>query len=94
MRPDVRDLAARHAFDGALVLIRGLRYPDYESAAIENPVDLTSGATIYVWDKSAEVRAAAVRAYPDRPVWIVEGPTVTHGRYRIVDGPLSGALPR
>ena len=91
MRPDIRELASTHAFDGGLVLIRGRRGPDYGSAAVENPVDLTSPAPIYAWDRSAEVRAALLRAFPNRPVWIVEGPTITKAGYRVVQGPLPAA---
>jgi hypothetical protein len=88
MRPDIRELASQHRFDGALVLIRGPRGPDYASAAIENPVDLTSQSTIYVRDLNPETRAAVLRAFPNRAVWIVEGPTVTKSRYRVVEGPI------
>jgi hypothetical protein len=88
MRPDIRELAREHRFDGALVLIRGPRGPDYASAAVENPVDLTSRSTIYVRDLNPETRAAVLRAFPNRPIWIVEGPTVTKSRYRVVKGPI------
>ena len=81
-------LAREHGFDGALVLIRGPRGPDYASAAVENPVDLTSHAAIYVRDLNPETRAAVLRAFPNRAVWIVEGPTVTKSRYRVVEGPI------
>ncbi len=89
MRADVRSLAARYNFTGALVLIRGERFPDYASAAAENPIDLRSPETIYAWDRSADVRAETLRAYADRPVWIVEGPSLTQSGYRVVAGPLS-----
>ena len=79
---------SEHRFDGALVLIRGPRSPDYASAAVENPVDLTSRSTIYVRDLNPETRAAVLQAFPNRPVWIVEGPTVTKSRYHVVEGPI------
>jgi 4-amino-4-deoxy-L-arabinose transferase-like glycosyltransferase len=88
MRPDIRALAAQHGFADDLVLVRGRRFPDYASAFAENPVDLTSKVPIYAWDRDAEVRAAVVRVYGDRRVWIVDGPTVTGDGYRVVDGPL------
>ena len=94
MRPGVRELARQHSFDGALVLIRGARRPDYASAIVENPVDLTSGAAIYVWDRDPATRDAVLRAFPNRPVWIVEGPSVTKSRYRVVEGPLPAAAAR
>ena len=58
------------------------------SAAIYNPLDLHADAPIYVWDRSEEVRNKILSLYPDRPVWVLEGPTVTHGGYRIAAGPL------
>ena len=33
--------------------------------------------------------AEVLSAYADRKVWIIEGPTVTHGGYRVVAGPLT-----
>jgi hypothetical protein len=89
MRADVRELAAEHHFGKSLVLIRGDRFPDYMSAAIYNPLDLRADAPIYVWDRNEEVRSKVLSLYPDRPVWVLEGPTVTHAGYRIAAGPLT-----
>ena len=89
MRADVRELASQHHFGKSLVLIRGDRFPDYMSAAIYNPLDLRADAPIYVWDRNEEVRSKILSLYPDRPVWVLEGPTVTHAGYRIAAGPLT-----
>jgi len=43
---------------------------------------------VYVRDRSPEVRAQALQAYADRPVWIVEGPSITGGGYEVIAGPL------
>jgi hypothetical protein len=88
MRPDVRELAEERNFGRSLVLVRGRRHPDYASAAAYNPLDLRADAPVYAWDVSPEVRAEVVRAYADRPVWIIEGPTVTGDGFRVVEGPL------
>jgi 4-amino-4-deoxy-L-arabinose transferase-like glycosyltransferase len=88
MRPDVRELAKERNFGRSLVLVRGRRHPDYASAAAYNPLDLRADAPLYAWDVSPEVRAEVVRAYADRPVWILEGPTVTGDGFRVVEGPL------
>jgi hypothetical protein len=88
MRPDMRMLAAEHQFGRDLVLIRGNRFPDYASAAIENPIDLSSDSTIYAWDRSLAVRAELLRAYPDRRVWFVDGPSITGSGFRVASGPL------
>jgi hypothetical protein len=89
MRPDVRQLARQHEFGRSLVLVRGARHPDYASAAVYNPIDLHADAPIYAWDASPEIRAALLRAYPDRPVWILDGPSLTGGAYSVVAGPLA-----
>ena len=95
MRPGVRALASQYGFAHDLVLVRGDRHPDYASAAAENPIDLRSDpATIYAWDRSADVRAAVVAAYPDRRVWVIEGPSLSGRGYRLVAGPLApGTVP-
>jgi hypothetical protein len=92
MRPDVRELAAQNHFGKSLVLVRGDRFPDYMSAAIYNPIDLHSDTPVYVWDRSEEVRNKILSLYPDRPVWVLEGPTVTHAGYRIAAGPLRAGV--
>jgi hypothetical protein len=88
MRPDVRTLSQERSFGRSLVLVRGERFPDYASAAIYNPLDLTSDAPVFVWDQDASVRAKILSVYPDRPTWIVEGPSITHAGYRVAAGPL------
>jgi hypothetical protein len=89
MSPAMREFVSAHPLDSALVLVRGRRHPDYHEAALENPLDLThSSRTIFAWDRTAEVRRAAVAAYPTRPVYIVDGPTITGAGFRIVAGPL------
>jgi hypothetical protein len=91
MRPDMRVLAVEHRFGRDLVLVRGNRSPDYASAAIENPIDLSSDSTIYAWDRSAAVRAELLRAYPDRRVWLVDGPSITGSAFRVAGGPFQAA---
>lgn len=85
MRPDVRKLAATHDFTGDLVLVRGDDFPDWASAAVYNPVDLTSDETVYAWDRDPETRAALRAAYPGRRIRVIEGPSITGAGYRLVD---------
>jgi 4-amino-4-deoxy-L-arabinose transferase-like glycosyltransferase len=89
MRPDVRRLAAQHNFGKSLVLIRGEQFPDFASAAIYNPIDLKAAAPVFAWDQTAELRTEVLKLYSDRPVWIINGPTVTKAGYQIVEGPIS-----
>jgi hypothetical protein len=94
MRADVRDLARDDRLTNALVLVRGRRHPDYASAAIYNPIDLHSRAPVFAWDASEEIRERVLEAYASRPVWIVDGPSLTRQGYRLVAGPLSADAAR
>lgn len=87
MHPDVPALAAQHQFGRSLVLIRGERHPDFASAVIYNPLDLNADAPIYAWDKTPEARLQAIHAYPDRPIWVLDGPSRTGQGFRVVSGP-------
>jgi 4-amino-4-deoxy-L-arabinose transferase-like glycosyltransferase len=91
MRADVRALSVDPVMQGSLVLVQGRRHPDFASAAVYNPIDLKSRAPVFAWDRGPAVRAQLRRAYPDRAVWILEGPTRTGAAYRLVSGPLSWA---
>lgn len=95
IRADVRTLTATEAFGRSLVLVRGTRHRDFAAAAIYNPLDLHADAPVFAWDRSAEVRAALLRAYPDRTVWMLDGGTLTGGAFKVVAGPLppGSALP-
>lgn len=96
MRPDVRRLAAEHEFGRSLVLVRGRRFPDYASAAIYNPLDPMGDAPVYIWDRDPDITRAALLAYEDRPVWIIDGPSVTGAGFAVAAGPMPAAwlLPR
>jgi hypothetical protein len=87
MRPDVRNLAIANSFGRSLILIRGESHPDYSSAAIYNPLDLNADEPIYAWDRDSSTRELLVRYYSDRPVWILNGPTITRDGYTIVQSP-------
>ncbi len=89
MRPDIRQLASSVPFGQSLVLVRGCRHPDYASAATYNPLDLEADVPVYAWDVDAATQAQVIRAYQDRPVWIVDGPTVTHRGFEVRAGPLT-----
>ncbi len=88
MRPDVRVIAAQKQFGNSLVLVRGKRHPDYHSAAVYNPIDLRAAQPIYAWDRGADSRARVLDAYPNRPVWILDGPSVTRDSFH-VSGPFT-----
>lgn len=87
MRPDIRQLNSEYDFGKSLVLIRG-NYPDYQSAWVYNPLDPYADKPIYAFDRNSFVRAQLINAYPDRRIWIIEGPSITRGPFKIVEGPL------
>jgi Dolichyl-phosphate-mannose-protein mannosyltransferase len=89
MRPDIIELASGHSFGTSLVLIRGSEHPDYASAWVYNPLNPYAAGPVYAWDRNPEVRAQLLRAYSDRPIWLVDGPSITDKGFRIIAGPLS-----
>jgi 4-amino-4-deoxy-L-arabinose transferase-like glycosyltransferase len=89
MRPDIQKLAREYDFGKSLVLIRGDSHPDYASAWVFNPLDPYADSPIYAWDRDLQLRAQILEAYRDRQVWLVDGPTITRGGYKVVQGPLS-----
>ena len=92
MHPDIRELARSHDFGTSIVLVRGNRHPDYHSAATYNPLDLRAAQPIYAWDCDSTTRAAVLAAYPGRPVWYVDGPTLTGNGFVVTAGPLPNPL--
>lgn len=88
MRPDVRSLAKEYNFKNSLILIRGDWHPDYMSAWIYNPLDFHADMPIFAWDKNREVRIKLLKAYSDRSVWIVDGPSITNDGFKVLAGPL------
>lgn len=91
MRPDIRYLAKEHRFGDSLVLVRGEEFPDYASAAVYNPLNIHSHAPVYVRDVNSDVRQEILGAYADRPIWIVNGPSITGVGFEVIAGPLSRA---
>lgn len=88
LRPDIRYLAKTYNFGKSLVLVEGVSRPDYASAAVYNPLDLHADAPVYAWDQNSEVRSQLLKAYADRPVWLVAGPTVTGAGFKVLEGPI------
>lgn len=89
MQPDIQTLSSTWHFGKSLVLVRGESFPDYASAVIYNPLDWKAAQPIYAWDRDEAARNALLAAYLDRPVWIIEGPSLTHNGYRVIAGPLA-----
>lgn len=88
MKPDIQQLSKEYNFGKSLVLIKGSEHPDYQSAWIHNPLNFEGDAPIYAFDRTPEIRNELLRSYGDRQVWIVDGPTLANGEYRIERGPV------
>ena len=87
-RPDIASLSKEYRFGRSLVLVQG-DDSDYLSAWIYNPLDFSADVPIYAWNRNSEIRGKLLKAYSDRPIWIVDGPSITHGSFMVNDGPLS-----
>jgi hypothetical protein len=85
MRPDVRELARQIPFGNDLVLVRGDGHPDYSSAWVNNPLSFDRPGPVYAHWKP-ELAERLWKAFPDRNVWLLDGPTRTKAGYQ-VQGP-------
>ncbi len=89
MRPDIVKLATEAHFGDGLIVVSGRELPDYASAATYNPLSLRDRVPVYVRHTTASSDSAAVVAFPDRAVWLVDGPTISGTGYVVRAGPLS-----
>jgi len=87
--PGIQALSREYRFGKSLVLVRGSEYQDYQSAWTLNPVNFDGDAPIYAFDRDAAVRSRLLQAYRDRQVWVVDGPSIADGEYRVAAGPLA-----
>ena len=77
MRPDIRLLLSEKATGADLLLIRGEDHPDLNSAIVYTSIDPYGGGPVIALDKNADVRRQLLDAYPDRSVWLIDGPSRT-----------------
>lgn len=95
MQPGIERLARANNFGKSLVIIRGANHPDYQSAWIYSSFDPEESAPIYAFDVSPEVYQRLTQTYSDRPIWVVNGPTLTgDGSYQVSAAPLQGGQMR
>jgi hypothetical protein len=88
-QPGIEAMAQQRQFGRGLILIRG-NSDDYQSAWLFNPLDYRANAPIYAWDQSPAQHPRLLEVYPNRPVWVVNGPSVTGGGFEVAAGPLTG----
>ena len=89
MRPDFRVLAEQNNFDGSLVLIRGEAFPDYASVAVYSDLNPTTNDPIYAWDRNPIILQKLLKEFWHRPVWIIDGPSLTNAGFEVRNGPVS-----
>ena len=89
MRPDIRYLLEDNDFGKSLILVRGNQHPDFDSTMIYNPLDFEAYAPIFAWDRDSETRRKLLSHYKDRPIWIINSPSLTKRGFEIVAGPLT-----
>ena len=89
MRPDILVLAKENNFERSLVLIRGKGFPDYASVAVYNAVRPDSNEPIYAWARDPITLKRLLKEYWNRPVWVIDGPSLTSAGYEVRYGPLS-----
>ena len=91
MRPDIRTLLARQDFGPALLLINGESQPDMNSALIYSSTDPYGDKPVIAWDRNPAVRERLLAAYPDRNVWLIDGPSRTGSGYQVTAGPVKAS---
>ena len=92
VRPDLVSLSTEPRFQNSLLLVTGQRHPDWAGAVVANPIRLGDSALpVFAWNRDSSTRRAVLEAFPDRDVWLIDGPTVTGDGYRINLGPIAPA---
>jgi len=91
MNPGMRTMLEEQDFDNALLLINGEAHPDLNSALVYTALDPYGDKPVIAWNRDPEVRQRLLEAYPDKNVWLVEGPSRTGDGYRISAGPLKAS---
>jgi len=87
--PGIQALAKERDFGKGLVLVRGSEYQDYQAAWVLNPINFEGDEPIFAFDRDAAVRSRLLQAYRDRKVFVVDGPSIADGAYRVAEGPLT-----
>ncbi|HEX6125588.1 MAG TPA: glycosyltransferase family 39 protein [Pyrinomonadaceae bacterium] len=92
MTPDVRKLNDEFGFGRSLVLVRGEKHPEYDSAFVYNSPDLSGDGPVFAWDRDPETRKKLLDTFSDRMVWIIDGPSITGSGYHVTAGPTTAAV--
>jgi hypothetical protein len=88
MRPGVREILRANDIGPDLVFIRGARMPDYMSAVPYGALLPGDDAPVIAWERDIAMSDSVRAAWPDRTVWVIDGPSRTGAGYRVVSGPI------
>jgi hypothetical protein len=91
MTPAVANLAEHNRFGNALVLLRGDVFSDYAAGMMLNDVSPVAGRPVYARYVDGVELADLRRAFPERSVWVVDGPSITGAAPRVTR--LPGGVP-
>ncbi len=87
MKADIRYMTGEDKFGRGLVMIRGNLHPDFDSAMVYNSVEPSQDRPIYALAVDQDVALRLLLEYGDRPVWVLDGPSLSGTGFRIVAGP-------
>jgi hypothetical protein len=89
IRPDFVMMRDDPAYRDAVILVSGRRHPEWASAALANDLYIgSSAAPVFAWDRDPATRQAVLNAFPNRPVWLMKGPSETGGS-EVLRGPVA-----
>jgi hypothetical protein len=85
---EVASMARRYDWEHALIFLRQSERSDYQAAFNSNTPELGRGGPVYARDAGPEHRALVVKAFPDRPIWLIgRRPDGSDGLV-VLEGPL------
>lgn len=87
MQPGIARLVPQ--LGNGLVFVNAHRHPDYHSVVLQNPIVLRDDRPVFVRAPNLAVADSVVDAYPNRPIWIVDGPSVIDRGFEVRAGPLT-----
>lgn len=91
---DYREMAKRPELAGSLIIVKATSSDDYVSAFLNNTPDLSGPGPLFARDLGRASNRALVAAFPDRPIYFVEGRSRTGRKAYIARGPVPASAVR
>lgn len=89
---DVRGLARENNWDRVLVFLRSAERADYQAVFNFNDPPIGSEGPVFALDAGPEHRAAVVRHFADRPIWIIGRRSDGREGLVVIAGPLPAGI--